>query len=741
MRRLTAGLVTLVVGIVAIGCYGPRTEEVSLKILRTDFLVRDIETNLVKDALADGDEIQPWHFGKGWGPADDQGRWAFGRSVELEVMTLGGGTRFWIECKPYAGLKEPQRVEISLNGETVGSIAPEGREFEIFDIELPRPLVEGAVTFGLCFSSVCSPRDAGQGSDTRPLAIKVRRIGLTRGSTAFNDDEVTASVVGGGQGLTIEGEGRLFVNSWFERPVAKVRFGWSGEPRGIRAVVLRDPECGAEMGSYTAEDENSSQGTITLMAGGIVGPVQLVIDTGPGVVEITDIVADVAVEGPKVTPRRKLTSQPDIIVFLLDAARADHCGRTYGYSRDTAPVLDGLATEALVFEQVIAQAPYTTCSVPTMFTGVAWGAHGVIRGRDRLSDGETTLAEAMKDNGYRTIGVTATPNNSRNLGMSQGFDVFKQLWEDVDWLTSIDPLYAAEQVEALLGDVDPEKPLFLMVHLVPPHSPYTPPDRFRFWSDADYDGPCDGSNEYLGSIREHRDRVSAADLAEMIALYDANLRFSDVAVGRILDMLKERGRLEGAVVAITADHGEAFFEHGKLDHNSTVYDEMLHVPLVLSVPPELEVENVNFERLASLEDLTPTLLDLAGIESSARSTGISLFSAVARTGILLRTSASQHVLGFRTDRWKLIDDGRGRFSRLYDLKADPLERDNVIVKNPGVVSFLAVQWARAEAALPPSLDVTDVGMTDQEKNMLFQLGYIETDPGGPKQDETEGPAE
>jgi arylsulfatase A-like enzyme len=288
-------------------------------------------------------------------------------------------------------------------------------------------------------------------------------------------------------------------------------------------------------------------------------------------------------------------------------------------------------------------------------------------------------------------------------------------------------MYAAQRIEAIVNSLEGDQPLFLMAHLVPPHSPDTPPEAYRLWSDPDYDGPCDGTNSYLGSIRGFED-VSPEDLKELVALYDGNLRFCDAAVEWILKSLETKGRLEHAIVVVTADHGEAFFEHGKRSHNSTIFDEMLHVPLFVRLPRGVESEGVDLDRLISLEDLTPTLLGLVGGNPSSRTTGVDLFSDPPRLGLLLRTDESHGVLGFRSERWKLIADRQGRFDQLYDLKADEHEQSNVILRYPGVVSAMAARWARAESMLPPRLDIVDAGMTDRERDMLRQLGYLDSEP-------------
>ncbi|RLE28110.1 MAG: hypothetical protein DRJ65_00750 [Acidobacteria bacterium] len=732
-RTLLAGFLLAVVA-----CGRPRPEPMPLEILRADFFSVDNLTDL-RDGHEDSENlVELWRFGQGWSRPDHKGRWAFGQSVDVQVVTLGGARRFWIECKPYHRLLQDQRVVVTLDGDEIGAFQTENSHFQWYQVDLAKPLDEGVVTLGLHFDHMRSPHEAGFGSDTRPLALKVSRLALSRDSTAFPAEEEAKPVVVTEKGLRVAQEGRLFINLWSDGPVESITFRMrpqliDGRPLEQKeavgvTVALRDPERDAELHRIMVFPGSPQDDLITLDAEWVRGPLQLVIETGPDLIEITDLVALAvpALTQPQLRPP-PTTTPPDLIILLLDAVRADHCGATYGYHRDTTPRLDALAGEALVFRNVFAQAPYTTCSVATMFTGVAFGAHGVVRGRDRLSEQETTMAETLRDLGYRTIGVSATPNNSEGLGMAQGFDHFEQLLDGTDWLTSIDPMYAAQRIDTLVDSLDENQPLFLMAHLVPPHSPYTPPEAFRLWSEAQYDGPCDGTNSYLGGIRGPQD-VSPVDLKELVALYDGNLRFCDAAVERIMADLEAKGRLENAIVVVTSDHGEAFFEHGKRSHNSTIFDEMLRVPLVVHLPKGYETEGIDLDRLASLEDLTPTLLGLVGGNSSSRTTGVDLLSGPPRSGMLLRTSESHGIFGFRSGRWKLIADEQGRFDQLYDLKADKDEQSNVILRYPGVVSAMAARWARAEKLLPPRLDVVEAGMTDEERDMLHQLGYLDSEP-------------
>ncbi|MEN8162883.1 MAG: sulfatase [Acidobacteriota bacterium] len=708
-------------------------EVVSVEPGRVDFVADDLLFDVRTGPGPGGRSFEGCRLTSGWARTGAGGKWAVGPSAEVELLAAPGARRLWIDCRPSHELDGPQVVTVVADGEVAGEFRPEPGGFKWYQVELAESKAAGFRHIEFRFSRVRPVQRIAGKKDTRPLAVMVRRLALTRGPKKPKKRDWSPPVVRTPEGLLVRQAGRLYLNFRSERSVERVEIKLRPGVEGAAPVPLTlvHPRSDTLLAQKVFNRRSAVHGGVDLDAGGLDGAFQMIVDVGDGGLEIDRLEARVRRRASRApaegsTETAGAASRPDIVVIVLDATRADHSGSTYDYSRDTMPIVDRFADEAMVFNRVFAQAPYTTCSVPTMFTGLSWGAHGVVEGRDRLSDGEETLAESLKASGYRTIGITATPNNSERLGMAQGFDEFVQLWEGADWRTSIDPMFAVERLQAILRKGLDESPLFLMLHLVPPHSPYTPPLEFRRWSDPEYDGPCDGTNEYLKTIRGNSQAVSPADLDELVALYDGNLKFSDAAVGRILEALAGAGRLERAVVVITSDHGEAFFEHGHLDHNTTVYDEMLQVPLIVRLPPSLQAQSIDSSRLISLEDLTPTLLGLAGLPSLSRSTGVDFVTGPRRNEILHRTSVGPGVFGFRTDRWKLIANREGRLFELYDLTADPDEGANVILQHPALVSWLADRWDRAQAALPPTMDVVDVGTTESEKAMLRELGYIDS---------------
>jgi len=419
--------------------------------------------------------------------------------------------------------------------------------------------------------------------------------------------------------------------------------------------------------------------------------------------------------------------RPDIVFITLDAARPHHFS-CYGYDRLTTPNIDRLSEESLVFTNVFALMPNTRRSVPTMITGLSYLNHQVIDVDSTLSDEATTLAEYLVEAGYATACFSANPNNSRAIGDDQGYDEFFELWTEVPRTVSRTPDYLAQRVLEWLAGFDDSKPLHLQLHFVPPHSPYEPAPDFDLFTDPAYDGWCDGSSDTLHRIDKAIRVADDTDLAQITALYDGNLRAVDDSVARVLDALRSRERWKDTVVLVTSDHGEALFEHRRMLHNNTVYDEMLRVPFILRLPGGRYPDDLDLNRLATLADLVPTLLATTSARPTTALDGANLLQPGTATDArtVVASAAQQYPLrALRTPRWKLVLTASGQ-ARLYDLASDPGEHQNVGFENlPTLVGLgqLLTQRLAEQPSLGGTRSTTEAPLADQE--MLKVLGYVE----------------
>jgi len=190
--------------------------------------------------------------------------------------------------------------------------------------------------------------------------------------------------------------------------------------------------------------------------------------------------------------------RPPVVLVVFDALHATHLSHL-GYPRETTPQLDRLAAEGTSFSEAFAPAPYTVAGIPSLLTGRRPDSHGVTSQAARLADEETTLAELLRAAGYRTLGAVGNLNGGARLGNAQGFDVFEELYFTDD-PALIEDTVEGQGVRLVTADLlvdftaralaEPsDQPLFLYLHVLEPHAPYSMPDEFRrLWLDPDYDG-------------------------------------------------------------------------------------------------------------------------------------------------------------------------------------------------------------------------------------------------------------
>ena len=419
---------------------------------------------------------------------------------------------------------------------------------------------------------------------------------------------------------------------------------------------------------------------------------------------------------------------PDIVVILLDAARADHVG-VYGYGRDTTPYIDDLATESLVFRHAFASTPYTRSSVPTMITGLSFDEHEVISQDRVLGDDARTLAEYLQDVGYRTVCYTANANHSVASGTDQGCDEFHELWRGPDgrqheeWNNP--HRLSALANEHLLQDFD--QPLLLMLHYVPPHLPYEPTEEFDIFTDADYAGPYTGLLRTVRAINQGELQPGAADLNHIVSLYDGNLRMGDDAVGQVLETLRRRDRWDQTMVIVLSDHGEAFEEHGRMGHNTTVYDEMLEIPFILRLPGGVVPESVDTEALVTLADVLPTVLGYVGLEPDRPLTGSDLLAPATyevRRSVVARSVGERPAYAYRTLGWKVIARGDDLARpEVYNLTADPGETTNLVSVELDTSLCLAALLGQALREPRTAVSAGEVpGLSEEDMGTLRSLG-------------------
>ncbi len=382
--------------------------------------------------------------------------------------------------------------------------------------------------------------------------------------------------------------------------------------------------------------------------------------------------------------KRDESSPRNVIFILVDTLRADHLG-VYGYGRATSPATDALAREAVLFTGARSQASCTFPSANSMLTSRYPSA---FLGQPKESElgipaSIPSLAEILRDRGWRTAAVSASPvvraSPSRynpTGGFGRGFEVFH---EDCSMKAAGCVNRAALP---LLAAAD-ERPLFLYLHYYDPHGPYDPPKaharRFLVPDPESQPeklfirrGDANPIGEFLYSGGPDP-RVTPADVQHLVDLYDEEIAYFDGQLAELVKALREGGWLENSIVVFASDHGEDFLEHGHIKHCRTLYDASVKTPLFFRIPG---VEPRAVAPPVQNLDIVPTLLDYLGVDTA----GLAFEGGTLRPLIEGSPQPDPHQYGMQgtlrsaaDGRHKLIHDlGRGTFA-LYDLRADPGE--------------------------------------------------------------------
>lgn len=420
---------------------------------------------------------------------------------------------------------------------------------------------------------------------------------------------------------------------------------------------------------------------------------------------------------------------PNVIVYLVDTLRADHLG-CYGYGKPVSPHADAFAKEATLFESVVAQAPWTRPAVASILTGVWPKTHGVNGRQDALSHQALTLAEMLQSRGYHTAGFATNGNVAKAFGFAQGFDTYELLPRSRQASR-----FVTERAARWL-DENPDRPFFLYLHTVDPHSPYRPEPEFRarFAPAVPNDGT--GGHPWLGRLQHGSLRATRTEIDNALALYDAEIAQNDASFGALIELLRKRGLWDNTAVVFLSDHGEEFHDHGGWEHGKTLYSEMLHVPLIVRLPGLGEGRRIG--EVAQQIDLVPTLLAWLGMPLPPHLEGRDLLPLLLRSegdeppppSVETVAYSYMDVDGHRgtsatAQDWHLIDV-RAPAPRvgLFDRKEDPAERDNRAGKSPVGLGYMRALLAAKEREKRQTLRPGEGVMDDELREQLKALGYI-----------------
>lgn len=326
--------------------------------------------------------------------------------------------------------------------------------------------------------------------------------------------------------------------------------------------------------------------------------------------------------------RSRLAPPRGVLLIVIDTLRSDHLG-IYNPDHPFSPALDAFAHDAIVFDAMYASSSWTRSSIASIFSSRYPTEINIVDKNDALADEVLTVAEVFSANGWQTQGVNTNANSGPAWNMGQGFDDYGPPHR-VKWAKGLGRRkYSAERVTAEILDWlehrESDKPVFLYALYVDPHEPYftypelmdrpEPPGRF--------DGSKKGQLQRLDQLSEGE--RTRDDEARIKYQYESEVRNTDRWIGRLLEGLKARKLYDDWVIAVTADHGEELWNRGERNHGTSLFDEMVRVPLIIRFPSSWSLPPRRVASPAGHVDIAPTLLAAAGIDVPDEFVGIDLW--------------------------------------------------------------------------------------------------------------------
>lgn len=756
-RSFTPILVVVAVSLALVGC-GKLTERTNTISLVDAFPLADIQMETAAiDFGAPGSEnflVQGWAPG---GSMDGHSfAWATGSSSDLRLTiqqprALELSIVGWPLVFPEA---EPQNVVVKLNGKAFGRfhLQPQRKPQE-HRFRLPARLQKkGENRLTLHYSHSRRLADVLPGSkDARNLAVAWSSLRLV-GVQAPNEPRILSGPENSALVLPV----RTTVDYFFRLPS-----GGSLSIERLRSVggsQLPDQQSVLEVTMIAAErpDEEivemlrtPAQGvTLTLPAS--KEPIRISLrsrssasslrERGGVVVQNPVVVTNHSPEDSEAADWKKaapisIGSPPNVLIYLVDTLRADHLG-CYGYHKPTSPSIDTFSSQATLFTSAMAQSSWTRPTVASLFTGLYAEAHGTNTRTDALPESLPTMAEVFSDAGYATAAFVVNGNVAPEFGFARGFQTYRLLRspgleKGENARSDLVNSAAFEWLERRPRD----QPFLLYLHTADPHGPYVPPSPYRQRFASKVDNPETGKLHMLQRIKRERVRDQAL-AADLVALYDAEIAHNDHQFGRLLDKLEELKATESTLVIFLSDHGEEFLDHGGWGHGNSLYQEQIHVPLIIKFPYNFAVgENVKFT--VRQIDILPTLLEFIGlqvppgvqgtsflkqIDSPSAVDGPDTFAYLQLDGREIENviSAGKELIHYRAEPSSV-----GHRFELYDIKTVGKVTDELAQRNPIWLGYLrSLQRLHRHRSRPRAKRSLQLEMSEELRQNLRALGYL-----------------
>ena len=680
-----------------------------------------------------------------------------------------------IDLEPYRGVKA-QKAQVLLNERPVGSIEIDTRRRH--RVDLPAALqVAGENRIKLVFAATASPKQTEKGStDDRQLAASLFSVMVGAADDPVLLDllarEAPRPLASAKEGavpvLTQVGSSAVRYAVWLA-PDAELRFTpdlhptarasgasarfrvtleeTAGQEREVWSGVVgaRDGKAPAEVVVPLKPSRADGIARVGLHVSGVEGDrfawgqwkaPRILGERGLDLLSPAPFTDEERRAGDTV---RDALGKPNVVFIILDAARAQNFG-CYGYKRATTPNIDAIAKEGVVFENAFTPAVYTLAAMSSVWTSQYADRHEDAAFGAPLSRDKLTLAELLSAQGIYTAGFVTNAMAGKGKGLDRGFSEFGEVDREVG--------SAADSYRQVLPGwlkAHRDRRFFAYVHFKEPHCPYDPPPPFdtRFGPDGPIPKSARACPDLGGDVRPG-DLFKAANRGtrpltppeqeHLVRLYDGNLAFADQEVGKIREWLQAEGLWDKTMVIVAADHGEGLHEHGWIGHNVQVYEESIHIPLIVRLPGAKGGQRVT--GLVDLLDVAPTVADAFGVLGKGGSQdgfrGRSLFpmmaGAAGKPAVLSRTIWDRPRYALRMPREKFLYDSRTGEEKLFDLSSDPQERRDRGAEDP----IKAAYYRETIRAMLQQMVGEDTRgprpiMTCEDCLNLKSLGYLASD--------------
>ena len=470
---------------------------------------------------------------------------------------------------------------------------------------------------------------------------------------------------------------------------------------------------------------------------------------------------------------------PDVLFIVMDTVRAQSSS-TYGYERETTPVLSGLAKEGILFQDATSPATWSLPAHAALFTGT-FPSYNNAHGETRYLDGKLpTIADSMALAGWDTYCFSANPHISDSFGLTRGFMNNDKAWQAGDGARGFSFIFRMIDVLGLgmvqdkggsqvVDNIDswlesrPEndKPAFVFVNFLEAHFPFHQlPDEFLYkYQQRDISELRSAGQVAFGVQfgRQLTDSEYETVRQPLVDMYDGGVLYTDYLAGKVIDLWRQKGLLDNTVVVVLSDHGEVMGEHGAFGHVTPVVEEDLRVPMVMRYPQKIKAGTVVSEPVSTV-GVYATIMELADLPRPPMAQVGSLLSESAGADLgkpILAERFEEHMLAARFEpgtangvgpqvnprgRYRTFRDGDYKLVQhstdgyfLYNLKEDPEEKVELSAREPGKLTDMRYRledWLEKlklprDINAPVDMPRDKPEMSKEEEEALKALGYLE----------------